>query len=203
VFHSQTGGIGRLPNLPVLVVSVPVLPGVAVGTTLQITFESGTTQSGAIWTDAQGVQYSIVVSPGRLPYIQTVTPGGGPLLQGAIVRIDGTGFTAGTTVQADGVSIASTQFVNSQQINLTLGAPVDLTAKRIVIKNPDDLSSQVLRIGCDSCQSFGRGMEEDAVDDFLVLIGDHGDLFRHREYNRKIGCLQKLGLRVFNPLRPG
>ncbi len=66
-----------------------------------------------------------------------------------------------------------------------------------------NLSSQVLRIGCDSCQSFGRGMEEDAVDDFLVLIGDRGDLFRHREHNMKIGCLQKLGLSVFNPLRPG
>jgi len=142
VFHSQTGGIGRLPNLPVLVVSVPVLPGVAAGTTSQITFESGTTQSGAIWTDAQGVQYSIVASPGTITVqgglsIQSVTPGGGQLAQGATVRIDGTGFTAGTTVQADGVSIASTQFVNSQQINLTLRAPADLTAKRIVIKNPD------------------------------------------------------------------
>ena len=142
VFHSKTGGIGRLPNLPVLVVSVPVLPGVAVGTTSQVTFESGASESGAVWTDAQGVQYSIVVSPGTITVqgglsIQAVTPGGGPLPQGATVRIDGTGFTAGTTVQADGVSIASTQFVNSQQINLTLGAPTDLTAKRIVIKNPD------------------------------------------------------------------
>ena len=142
LFRSQTGGIGRLPNLPVLVVSVPVLPGVAAGATSQIAFESGTTQSGAVWTDAQGVQYSIVASPGTITVqgglsIQSVTPGGGQLAQGATVRIDGTGFTAGTTVQADGVSTASTQFVNSQQINLTLGASADLTAKRIVIKNPD------------------------------------------------------------------
>ena len=142
VFHSQTGGIGRLPNLPVLEVSVPVLPGLAAGTTSQVTFEPGSSESGATWSDAQGVRYSVIVSPGTITVqgglsIQTVTPGGGPLPQGAAVRIDGTGFTAGTTVQADGVSIACTQFVNSQQLNLTLGAPADLTAKRLVIQNPN------------------------------------------------------------------
>lgn len=146
VFFSQTGGIGQEPNLPVLVMAVPVLPGVEPGTTSAVTFQSGASQpcgagSGAVWTDTHSVQYAVAPMPGTITVngslsIQAVTPGGGTLPQGATISIAGAGFTAGTTVQVDGVSIASTQFVSPQQINLTLGGSADLTAKRISVQNP-------------------------------------------------------------------
>jgi len=51
-----------------------------------------------------------------------------------------------------------------------------------------NLSSEVLRIGCDGCQGFGRCTKEDAVDHPFVLIGDRGDLCRHGEHDMIIGA---------------
>jgi len=62
------------------------------------------------------------------------------LALGNTVRIDGSGFESGTTVKIDGLSIASTQLVSPQRINVTLGAPADLSARRITIQNPDRTS---------------------------------------------------------------
>ena len=66
-----------------------------------------------------------------------------------------------------------------------------------------DLRSEMLRVGRDGFQRFGRGLEEDTVDYVLVLVGDCGDLRRHGKDDVKIGRLQKFGLAVLDPLRPG
>jgi len=66
-----------------------------------------------------------------------------------------------------------------------------------------NLGSEVLRVGSDGGQSFGRLSEENAVDHFLVLGGDSGNLFGHGEYDMKVGHLEKLGLSVLNPTCPG
>ena len=42
-----------------------------------------------------------------------------------------------------------------------------------------DLGAQVLGIGGDGAQGLGGGAEQNAVDHFLVLVGDGGNLFRH------------------------
>ena len=137
-FSSQTGGIGRMAGVPFLVVSVPVLASATPGKTSPLTFHAGSTS----WRDTQHVQYSVVGVPGTLTVggslsVQDVVPGGGMLPAGSVVKIDGTGFTDHTTVAVDGVSIASTQFVSPQEIDLTLGAAADLTAKRVLVQNPD------------------------------------------------------------------
>jgi hypothetical protein len=44
-------------------------------------------------------------------------------------------------------------------------------------------------------------MEENAVNRFLVLIGDCGDLLWRREHDVKIRRLQKFGLAFLDPLR--
>ena len=66
-----------------------------------------------------------------------------------------------------------------------------------------DLRSEMLGIGRDGSQRFRRGLEEDAVDHLLVLVGDRGDLCRHGKDHVKIRNLQKFGLAVLDPLRPG
>ena len=65
-----------------------------------------------------------------------------------------------------------------------------------------DLGPQMLGVGRDGLQGFGRGLEEDAVDHLLVLVGDRGDLFRHGEDHMEIGHVEKFGLPVLDPLRP-
>jgi hypothetical protein len=74
---------------------------------------------------------------------------------------------------------------------------------RVKDSEETDLRSEMLGIGRDGSHCFSRGLEEDAVDHLLVLIGDRGDLRRHGKDHVKIWNLQKFGLTVFDPLRPG
>src|SRR5580704_6434472 len=66
-----------------------------------------------------------------------------------------------------------------------------------------DLSSQMLGVGRDGLQGIGGGLEEDAIDNLLVLVGDGGDLLWHGEHNMKILDVEKLGLTILDPLHPG
>ena len=64
-------------------------------------------------------------------------PGGGLLPAGSVVEIDGTGFSAATTVSIDGVVFTASYAPQYHAMSVTLGAPADLTGKRIVAMNPD------------------------------------------------------------------
>src|ERR1035441_8569617 len=61
----------------------------------------------------------------------------------------------------------------------------------------------MLGVGRDRLEGFRRGLEEDAVNNFFILVSDRGDLFRHGEDHMKIGNLEKFGLSVLDPLCPG
>jgi hypothetical protein len=50
---------------------------------------------------------------------------------------------------------------------------------------------------------FGRGVEQDIVDQSLVVKGDGGDLLRHSEDDVKVGHGQEFGSSVFKPLGTG
>ena len=81
-FSSPSAGIGQLPELPVLVVTVPVLASAKLGATAVMTLDPG-----AAWTGPDGNQYSVSVTPSTFTVggglsIQTVTPGGGLLPAG-------------------------------------------------------------------------------------------------------------------------
>jgi hypothetical protein len=66
-FASPSAGVGRLPDLPVFTVNIPVQAGLAPGT--QTTFTLDVTP--APWNDAQGNPFTVTVIPG------SVTVGGG------------------------------------------------------------------------------------------------------------------------------
>jgi hypothetical protein len=53
-----------------------------------------------------------------------------------VLQVSGTGFTATTAVSVDGVSISSMVVISPEQINLTLGAPTELTGKHFGFTNP-------------------------------------------------------------------
>jgi uncharacterized protein (TIGR03437 family) len=128
-FSSASAGFGQLPELPVLVVTVPVLASATPGATSAITADPG-----AAWIGPQGNQYSISVTPSTFTVggslsIQAVTPGGGLLPSGTVVQITGTGFDSTTSVAIDGVSISQVAFISPSQVNLTLGGETELTGK--------------------------------------------------------------------------
>jgi uncharacterized protein (TIGR03437 family) len=133
-FTSPSGGIGRLPGLPVLTLTVPMLSMAAAGTISAITADA----SQSTWTDGSGNPYTVTVLPGSVTIggslsIQNLSPGGGLLPAGTVVKINGTGFTASTAVEIDGVAVQKTQFVSAQEIDVTLAGAAELTGKRVVV----------------------------------------------------------------------
>ena len=137
-FASASAGIGQLPELPILQVSIPVLAAAKPGATSVIQIDA----SQSPWTDAQGHTYSVSANSGTLTVggtlsISGVSPGGGVQPQGTVVQITGTGFSSATSVQVQGVAIDSIQFVSPQKMNFTLAAPTEMTGHNVVLENPD------------------------------------------------------------------
>lgn len=139
-FSSRSGGIGRLPSLPILAVSIPVLGPSGSTADLQLV------PSDVLWRDVQGNRY--VVSAERVRFrtggslsIDGVTPGGGLLPAGTRVRIEGRGFSAGIAVQIDGVPLTSTEFISPNTIDVRVAAPVDLTGRPVRVRNANGESA--------------------------------------------------------------
>jgi hypothetical protein len=133
-----SGGLGQLRDLPVLVISVPILANAPAGKTASVTADV----SEPNWYDPKGNPYTVSVTPGTVTVggslsVQNLAPGGGLLPEGAVVRINGTGFTRSTIADIQGVSLSTTQFITPQEIDVTLGAPTELTGKKVVMRNPD------------------------------------------------------------------
>ena len=137
-FNAPSAGIGRLPDLPVLTVTIPVLANAPTGVISAITLDA----SQSPWMDANGNTYSVSVTPGSVTTggslsVQNLVPGGGLLAAGTLVRINGTGFSTATTVSIAGVSLSNTAYVSPAEIDVTLGGAADLTGKRVVPANSD------------------------------------------------------------------
>jgi uncharacterized protein (TIGR03437 family) len=131
-FQSATLGIGRLPGLPVLTVTIPVLSTAAPGSTstINVNVKTGVFQST-----------SAILTVGGALSVATVSPGGGWLASGAVVKIAGTAFTAATAVTIDGAALANTRFISPQEVDITLAAAADLTGKRVLVVNADGSQS--------------------------------------------------------------
>jgi uncharacterized protein (TIGR03437 family) len=138
-FSSVSGGIGQLPGIPVLVVSVPVLATAKPGAITQVTANI-TDATGVGWTDPNKTPYAITVNPANFTVggnlsVSTVVPGGGLLPQGTVITLNGTGFQPSTTLAIDGVAVSSVQYISPQQMTFTLGGAAELTGKRVHVAN--------------------------------------------------------------------
>jgi hypothetical protein len=85
-FSSPSGSIGQLPGLPVAVLTAPVNAGATVPVTIDPTLAS--------WLDTNGKPYTVTVTPGAFRsggamWLQSVTPGGGYLGAGTVLRLSG------------------------------------------------------------------------------------------------------------------
>lgn len=138
-FRSPMGGFGRLPGKPILTITAAVLINARAGDRASIAVSFG----GKPWKDLQGYQFLPEAEPGQLRVggslvIETVTPGGGLLPMGTHVRISGQGFTAQTKVEIEGAVLQDVVSIGPQELEAVLGAPADLTGKRVVVRNPDE-----------------------------------------------------------------
>src|SRR5437763_11561031 len=58
-------------------------------------------------------------------------------------------------------------------------------------------------IGGDGAQSLGGGAEQNAVNHFLVLVSDRGNLFRHRKDHVEVLGVEKFGAAILQPFGAG
>ena len=135
-FSAISGSIGQLPDIPIFTVRIAVLPGVAAGTKRSLTLDA----TGADWTGPQNSVYSVTVVPGEFSiggtlFVKGVTPGGGLLPSGTVVRIEGAGFDAGTTLSADGIAMSPLRVFGSQAMEFTLAGSTELTGVQFHLRN--------------------------------------------------------------------
>jgi hypothetical protein len=136
-FSSSSASLGQLPDLPVFVVTVPVLATAKTAATSYIIVDP--TESPG--QDQRGNTYTVSVNLGTFTVggtlsIQSVTPGGGLLPSATVVTVNGTGFDATTTVAIDGVNLGAMQWISAQQLNVTLAGATEMTAKHVHVANP-------------------------------------------------------------------
>jgi uncharacterized protein (TIGR03437 family) len=149
--------VGGVAGMPILAITVPLLSGVKVGTTAVISVDP----SGSSWTDPSGNTYAVTVAPGAVTAagslsVQSVTPSGGLMPAGAVLRISGTGFSDSTIVQIPAVAIASVRVASPQEIDVTLGAPADIGGKQVTVQNAD--GSQVNFFGSVNAPALGTSL---------------------------------------------
>jgi uncharacterized protein (TIGR03437 family) len=133
---SPSATLGSTAGMPLVVIAVQILSTAVPGARATINADPTRSQ----WIGPPVTVYSVAVTPG------TVTVGGAlsvsavnpvsNLAAGAVVRIQGGGFTSSTTVDIAAVNVASVQNVGPQEIDVTLAGPADLGGKRITVSNP-------------------------------------------------------------------
>ncbi len=135
--------VGGISGLPMLAVTVQVLPAVRDGASSVVSADA----SGSAWLDPAGNQYAVTVAPGKVSAggslsVTGVTPSGGLLPAGTVLRIAGQGFDGATRVEIPAVPIAGMSEVSPQQLDVTLAGPADLGGKQITVRNGDGSAVQ-------------------------------------------------------------
>ncbi len=130
ISSSLAGGIGQLPQLPILAITAPISATAKSGATAQITVNP----TGSTWQDP--LQNSNLVTASAAQFTvganlstESISPGAGLLPAGTMLQIQGTGFDASTSVAVDGVAISSSLLVSPQEIDVTLGGQTQIAGK--------------------------------------------------------------------------
>ncbi|MEO5922463.1 MAG: hypothetical protein ABIR70_01410 [Bryobacteraceae bacterium] len=147
-FRSPSGGIGQLPGTPVIAVRAPILSNAPSDSFVALSLPDGvrftyfpSDNTLDVWTDPQGAKYQVNVLSGRYftgseLSVRNVTPSGGLLPVGTVLQIEGTGFSVGTKVTADGLAFSSLKVVSPTKIEATLASSAELTGIRFHFQNP-------------------------------------------------------------------
>lgn len=122
-FYSSSGGVGRVPGLPVAEIAIPATAASPV-------------RIESVGFSGPGGLYRVVTSDGGVAVggtlsVRQVTTTGSRL------GIDGTGFTGATSVTVDGAVVAGVTLESSERIDVTLAAATEITGKHIRVRNPD------------------------------------------------------------------
>lgn len=135
-FTSPSATLGTIAGSPFLVVNLRAATLLGSGARLTVNLDPT-----SILYDDFGRAYTITrragsISVGGTLNIGSVVPGGGPVVTGSAVRINGSGFTPQTLASIDGVRTSGTRYVNANQLEVSLGEDTNLHGRRVEARNP-------------------------------------------------------------------
>lgn len=130
---SPLTSLGTVVDYPVLTVAVPVLSTALAGQKANLRLDKAAT-----WFDPASQQYPLLVKSGVLTVggtmsISNIAPGSGVVAPGTKIVISGVGFKPTSVVDINEAIIATSTYISPNEIDVTLGAALDMTGKRVRI----------------------------------------------------------------------
>jgi hypothetical protein len=134
---SPAFSMGMNTDYPILTIAMPVKPTAMPGKTAALTLDPSLSQ----WVDPLGANYPVLTKDGVLTVggtlsISNIIPGEGLVTAGTKIAILGVGFQPDTKVQVNNAAVVTQTYVGPNEIDVTLMTDVDMTARRIRVKNP-------------------------------------------------------------------
>ena len=135
-FSSPLDSMGMDPDFPVLVMDTPISKDASRGTRSLLTFDLNNSE----WFDPNSQEYPVILSPGELTIdgnisISSVSPGGVVVPAGKPISIKGIGFNPDAKVDVSEADIATSKYVSSKEIQITLKTAVNLEHRRVRVTN--------------------------------------------------------------------
>ena len=135
-FSSPLDSMGMDPDFPVLVVDTPVPKNASRGTKSDLTFDLDNSQ----WFDPNSQEYPVILTPGQMTVdgnisISGVNPGGVVVPAGQPISIKGIGFDPDAEVDVNEADIATSKYVSSKEIQITLTTALNLEHRRVRVTN--------------------------------------------------------------------
>jgi len=135
-FTSPLTSFGTDIDTPVMTIQAPVSTAATVGQIVDLTLDP----NNALWYDPNSNLYPVELKSGTMTVggtlsVSDVNPGSGTVQAGAVISITGTGFDSSSTVDINEASIATTKFISSTLMQVTLSAPFEIRGKRIRVTN--------------------------------------------------------------------
>jgi hypothetical protein len=136
--HSPIFDMGNNIDYPIVTIAMPVKSTAIPGETAPLTLDP----SFSLWINpTTGQPYPVLLTNGSVTVggtlsISNIVPGGGVVPAGTKIAIFGMGFHPDSQVDVNEATLATQTFVSSAEIDVTLTTDVNMTSRRIRVKNP-------------------------------------------------------------------
>jgi hypothetical protein len=132
-FVSPDGTLGNNTSpYPFITLALQVSGSATVGSQFPVSLDL----ANSVFLDPTGVQYPTEQKPSTLTIggtlsVTNVLPGGGTVSAGSTISVLGLGFTPSSVVQINGASVATSNFVSSNQLDVTLNQSIVLNGAAV------------------------------------------------------------------------
>lgn len=135
-FSSPLSSYGEDADTPVMVFTKGVSQNAHAGDTMKLSLDAKTAE----WLDPEGNPYQLEENSGLMTVggtlsVSDVEPGFGTVPAGTAITISGIGFAPDAEVDVNEAQVATTTYIDSTELQITLRSDFDLEGARVRVKN--------------------------------------------------------------------